>query len=210
MNDYMSHDWQYNSLSILSSQPQDLHIVGRVLDWIRNFAHTDWVRRLTDTQNLFAAVRQLLRIDFLHCIFQGQIHRLPGTLQPVFQFPTRRGTIQIDFARVFAYSHLLFLHVKCGLGGCLTELCIQLAIIMIGKQAMNTILEMLMPIGYKWYNSVTVCVLMQMAPIGIGDSNFLKIITFTDSTWETQEPKFGETWWATMVTRSEIGWMGST
>lgn len=35
--------------------------------------------------------------------------------------------------------------LQCGPGGCLMELCIQLAIIMVGKQIMNTILEMLFP-----------------------------------------------------------------
>ncbi|XP_067614286.1 anoctamin-1 isoform X2 [Eurosta solidaginis] len=34
---------------------------------------------------------------------------------------------------------------ECSSGGCLTELCIQLAIIMIGKQAFNSILEVIMP-----------------------------------------------------------------
>nr|XP_014087850.2 anoctamin-1 isoform X1 [Bactrocera oleae] len=34
---------------------------------------------------------------------------------------------------------------ECSSGGCLTELCIQLAIIMIGKQAFNTIVEVIMP-----------------------------------------------------------------
>jgi anoctamin-1 len=34
------------------------------------------------------------------------------------------------------------------------ELCIQLAIIMIGKQTMNTILEMILPILWKWWNSM--------------------------------------------------------
>lgn len=45
---------------------------------------------------------------------------------------------------------------ECGLGGCLTELCIQLAIIMIGKQAMNTVLEMVLPRLYKYYNTIRV------------------------------------------------------
>jgi len=35
--------------------------------------------------------------------------------------------------------------LQCGPGGCLMELCIQLAIIMVGKQIMNTFLEMLFP-----------------------------------------------------------------
>lgn len=34
------------------------------------------------------------------------------------------------------------------------ELCIQLAIIMIGKQTMNAIIEMAVPIFWKWYNSL--------------------------------------------------------
>ncbi|XP_066991170.2 anoctamin-1 [Anabrus simplex] len=45
---------------------------------------------------------------------------------------------------------------ECGPGGCLMELCIQLAIIMVGKQAMNTILEMIFPLFYKWLNTLKV------------------------------------------------------
>ncbi|XP_033224171.1 anoctamin-4-like isoform X2 [Belonocnema kinseyi] len=45
---------------------------------------------------------------------------------------------------------------ECGPGGCLMELCIQLSIIMVGKQAMNTVLEMLFPLFYKWLNTVKV------------------------------------------------------
>lgn len=36
------------------------------------------------------------------------------------------------------------------------ELCIQLAIIMVGKQAINTILEMLLPKFFKWLNAMKV------------------------------------------------------
>lgn len=36
------------------------------------------------------------------------------------------------------------------------ELSIQLGIIMIGKQAMNTILEMLFPLFYKWMNTLKI------------------------------------------------------
>ncbi|EFX62011.1 hypothetical protein DAPPUDRAFT_120635, partial [Daphnia pulex] len=38
-----------------------------------------------------------------------------------------------------------FRQEECGTGGCLVELCIQLAIIMVGKQAMNTCMEMVLP-----------------------------------------------------------------
>lgn len=36
------------------------------------------------------------------------------------------------------------------------ELCIQLGIIMIGKQAMNTALEMIFPLFYKWLNTLKI------------------------------------------------------
>jgi anoctamin-1 len=54
--------------------------------------------------------------------------------------------------------HMLFGYrqEECGPGGCLTELCIQLAIIMVGKQAMNTVLEMLFPLFFKWLNTIKV------------------------------------------------------
>ncbi|XP_037922729.1 anoctamin-1 isoform X4 [Hermetia illucens] len=45
---------------------------------------------------------------------------------------------------------------ECGFGSCLMELCIQLAIIMIGKQAMNSILEMIIPMFFKWLNVMRV------------------------------------------------------
>ncbi|XP_053969890.1 anoctamin-5 isoform X2 [Anastrepha ludens] len=44
------------------------------------------------------------------------------------------------YNRIFDYRQ-----EECSSGGCLTELCIQLAIIMIGKQAFNSILEVIMP-----------------------------------------------------------------
>jgi hypothetical protein len=42
-------------------------------------------------------------------------------------------------------ENLCSLFLQCNPGGCLMELCIQLAIIMIGKQAYNTVLEMVIP-----------------------------------------------------------------
>ncbi|XP_073948670.1 anoctamin 1 isoform X2 [Choristoneura fumiferana] len=40
---------------------------------------------------------------------------------------------------------------ECAPGGCLLELSIQLAIIMVGKQFINTVVEMLMPYLLKWW-----------------------------------------------------------
>ncbi|XP_050486172.1 anoctamin-1 isoform X4 [Bombus huntii] len=61
-----------------------------------------------------------------------------------------------NYNRFFEYRQ-----EECGPGGCLMELCIQLSIIMIGKQAMNTILEMLFPLFYKWLNTLKVHVGMK-------------------------------------------------
>lgn len=44
---------------------------------------------------------------------------------------------------------LILLLSQCSSGGCLTELCIQLAIIMIGKQALNSMLEVIMPMFWR-------------------------------------------------------------
>ncbi|KAM8704225.1 hypothetical protein ACLKA7_008772 [Drosophila subpalustris] len=49
-----------------------------------------------------------------------------------------------DYITVFRYRQ-----EECLSGGCLTELCIQLAIIMIGKQAFNTILEVYLPMFWR-------------------------------------------------------------
>lgn len=56
-----------------------------------------------------------------------------------------------DYNRFFAYRQ-----EECGFGGCLMELCIQLAIIMVGKQTMNSIIEMLLPKFYQWLNTIRV------------------------------------------------------
>ncbi|XP_047098037.1 anoctamin-1-like isoform X1 [Schistocerca piceifrons] len=56
-----------------------------------------------------------------------------------------------EYNRLFSYRQ-----EECSPGGCLMELCIQLGIIMIGKQAMNTLLEMLFPLFFKWLNTLKV------------------------------------------------------
>lgn len=40
---------------------------------------------------------------------------------------------------------------ECSPGGCLLELCIQLTIIMVGKQALSTAMEMIFPVLFKWW-----------------------------------------------------------
>lgn len=52
-----------------------------------------------------------------------------------------------------SYNRFLdFRQEECGIGGCLMELFIQLAIIMIGKQSMNACVEMLWPVVMKYVN----------------------------------------------------------
>lgn len=50
------------------------------------------------------------------------------------------------------YNRILgYRQEECSPGGCLMELCIQLAIIMVGKQALYTAMEMVLPVLYKWW-----------------------------------------------------------
>ncbi|XP_074041423.1 anoctamin-2 isoform X3 [Leptinotarsa decemlineata] len=55
------------------------------------------------------------------------------------------------YNRVFGYRQ-----EECNPGGCLMELTIQLAIIMIGNQAVNTVTEMVIPLLMKMYNTFVV------------------------------------------------------
>ncbi|CAH0560973.1 unnamed protein product [Brassicogethes aeneus] len=52
------------------------------------------------------------------------------------------------YNRIFGYRQ-----EECNPGGCLMELTIQLAIIMIGKQALNAIMEILWPLLFKMYTT---------------------------------------------------------
>lgn len=54
-----------------------------------------------------------------------------------------------DYVRFFGHRQ-----EECSPGGCLLELSIQLAIIMVGKQFINTIVEMMMPYLIKWLNII--------------------------------------------------------
>lgn len=47
-----------------------------------------------------------------------------------------------------------FRQEECSPGGCLMELCIQLVIIMVGKQAVNALMEMLIPFVIKTINTI--------------------------------------------------------
>lgn len=95
---------------------------------------------------------------------------------------------------------------QCGLGGCLTELCIQLAIIMVGKQAMNTILEMILPIFYKWLNLVQVSRLIyENQSLVCLNSQTIPADIFV----EASRLEYNTERWPSMAARSKISRMGA-
>lgn len=70
------------------------------------------------------------------------------------------GTLSSSVNSQFSIFYLIitfhFVFFQCSSGGCLTELCIQLAIIMIGKQAFNSILEVIMPMIWRKIGAIRV------------------------------------------------------
>lgn len=88
---------------------------------------------------------------FYIAFFKGKFVGYPGSYNRLFDFRQEEVNLQMCFCHFF--NPFFF---QCGPGGCLLELCIQLAIIMVGKQAMNTGLEMFVPYIYKWWNSMRV------------------------------------------------------
>ncbi|XP_037087083.1 anoctamin-1-like [Pollicipes pollicipes] len=69
---------------------------------------------------------------FYIAFFKGRFHGYPG-----------------QYNRIFGYRQ-----EECGPGGCLWELTMQLAIIMVGKQALLTIWEMVLPKLFTWLSNL--------------------------------------------------------
>ncbi|XP_043188652.1 anoctamin-1-like [Amphibalanus amphitrite] len=70
---------------------------------------------------------------FYIAFFKGKFHGYPG-----------------DYNRIFRYRQ-----EECGPGGCLWELSLQLAIIMVGKQALLTIWENILPKLFSWLSGLS-------------------------------------------------------
>lgn len=71
------------------------------------------------------------------------------------------------YIRVFGYRQ-----EECGAGGCLLELSIQLAVIMVGKQAFFTAYETLLPVLWKWFSGIKVLWIYFGAVLYINIQNF--------------------------------------
>ncbi|CAH1155880.1 unnamed protein product [Phaedon cochleariae] len=83
------------------------------------------------------------------------------------------------YNKIFGYRQ-----EECMPGGCLMELTIQLAIIMIGNQAMNTVVEMVVPLLIKMYNTF-------MVTTGIEKAAKEEITLISCNQW-TEDYKLGE------------------
>lgn len=130
-------------------------------EWLTEFeilrTQTEFDDSLTLKIYLLQFVNYYASIFYI-AFFKGKFIGYPGNYNRFFNYRQEEvyydpvfslQIFEIGKRKLMHYSLVLF---QCGLGGCQTELCIQLAIIMVGKQAMNTILEMLLPIFYKWLN----------------------------------------------------------
>lgn len=124
-------------------------------EWLTEFeilrTQTEFDDSLTLKIYLLQFVNYYASIFYI-AFFKGKFIGYPGNYNRFFNF--RQEEVRKLAARFQMVSSIQFQLLQCGLGGCLTELCIQLAIIMVGKQAMNTILEMILPKFYKWLQMV--------------------------------------------------------
>lgn len=87
----------FNLLSVL-------YLVGWMLNWIWNSSHTNRVWWFAYVKNLSLPICQLLCINFLYCVLQGQVHWLSGWLQSILWLSPRRGRINRGTFSVFLYS----------------------------------------------------------------------------------------------------------
>ncbi|ROT84891.1 putative anoctamin-4 isoform X1 [Penaeus vannamei] len=102
-------------------------IYARVAERLTELTQTEFDDSKLSTCSFYSSI-------FYIAFFKGKMVGYPGKYNRVF------GSRQEE----------------CSPGGCLLELSVQLAIIMVGKQAMNTCMEMVIPMLWKWYNMLTV------------------------------------------------------
>ena len=104
----------------------------------RDAPNAVWLRRQPDVQSVHLPVHQLLLVDHLHRLLQGQVRRLPRPLpQHHGQQPQKWRRKDSSLSNLRPVSKVLLL-TQCGNGGCLIELAQQLAVIMIGKSEKET------------------------------------------------------------------------
>ena len=104
----------------------------------RDAPNAVWLRRQPDVQSVHLPVHQLLLVDHLHRLLQGQVRRLPRPLpQHHGQQPQKWRRKDSSLSNLSPVSKILLL-TQCGNGGCLIELAQQLAVIMIGESKRGT------------------------------------------------------------------------
>lgn len=124
------------------------------------------IRGQLHVQDLFVRIRQLLLVSDLYCLFQGN----QQTIETVKTTCITNELLEDINSRV-NFQGRFFVHpgdadarasefyrIKtdvCDPAGCLSEVCIQLAIIMVGKQCFNNFVEILSPKLWNWWRKRT-------------------------------------------------------
>nr|XP_006823057.1 PREDICTED: anoctamin-4-like [Saccoglossus kowalevskii] len=106
-------------------------IYEKIAVWLTDMemhrTETEWEDSFTFKMYLFSFVNYYSSIFYI-AFFKGQLTGYPGEYDTIFGFRVE----------------------ECDPGGCLPELCLQLAIIMVGKQAYNNCQELLVPKFMNW------------------------------------------------------------
>ncbi|CAG0881778.1 unnamed protein product, partial [Cyprideis torosa] len=106
------------------------YLYGSVATWLTELeaprTSTDYEDSYTFKMFLFQFINYYASLIYI-AFFKGKLNSHPGTA---------KDSITYD---------------ECDVAGCLLELCIQLAVIMVGKQALNNIQEFFLPVLVKWW-----------------------------------------------------------
>lgn len=129
--------------------------------------NADGIRGQLHVQNLSLRIRQFLLLPDLHRFFQSKkfINTIITLTHAPKTFLKLRSIRDLDFqGRFFVHPGDAdaraseFYRIKtdvCDPAGCLSEVCIQLAIIMVGKQCFNNFVEILSPKLWNWWRKRT-------------------------------------------------------
>lgn len=131
-----------------------------ILNYIYNYL-AQWLTEMelqrTQTEyddSLALKIYMFQVVNYYSCIFyiaflKGKFVGYPAKYNRVFGYRQE----EVNSFLVDMQGNILINIFQCNPGGCLVELTIQLAIIMIGNQALNAILEMIIPHILKMYNT---------------------------------------------------------
>lgn len=123
------------------------------------------IRSQLYVQNFSIRIRQFLFLLDLHRFFQSKIYRNTIIDDTCTENILKFISIDLNFqGRFFVHPgdadarSSEFYRIKtdvCDPAGCLSEVCIQLAIIMVGKQCFNNFVEILSPKLWNWWRKRT-------------------------------------------------------